>query len=274
MSKQTEGYIVVAQNNDITDYVACARVLAKSLKLSGDHRPVTLCTDSLNYPGLEIFDTVEILISDQKKDDQWRLQDDWQIFELSPYDRTFKIEADVLVTRSLDNWWQACSDRDLVVAVGTRDFRQKLSPVRYYRQVLDRNCLPDVYNGLTYFTKSDLSKQFFKLVKQIFNDWTEINGSLQSPSSLTNADTDTVYAIAASVLGVENTTLPTDLIQWVHMKSKINGTTEDWTQELCWELVGSDFRINTVSQLWPVHYHVKQLAQQLEPYYDKQLNNR
>lgn len=273
MSNPTEGYVVIAQNNSTTDYVACARVLAKSLKVSGDTRPITLCTNSLDYSGLEIFDTVQLL-KGGKQSSEWRLCDDWQVFELSPYDRTFKIEADVLVTRPLDNWWTACQDRDLVVAVGTRDFKQRQSTVRYYRQTLDKNCLPDVYNGLTYFTRSNLSKKFFKLVKQIFDNWTDINDSLQSSSPLKDADTDTVYAIAASILGIEHTTLPTNLIQWIHMKSKINGTTEDWTQELCWELVGSDFRINTISQLWPVHYHVKQLAQQLEPYYDKQLNNK
>ena len=54
------------------------------------------------------------------------------------------------------------------------------------------------------------------------------------------------------------------------MKQKINNLlVEDWTRELIWELVGTDFRINTMSQLYPVHYHTKSLAQYLEPAYDR-----
>lgn len=265
-----QGYVILAQNNTDTDYVACARVLAKSIRLSGDTRPITLLTDNTSYPGLEIFDTVKLL--KKTRGAKWKLNDDWQVYDLSPYDETFKIESDVLVTRSLDSWWSACQDRELVVATGTRNFKQQQSTVRYYRQVLDKNLLPDVYNGITYFKKSRLSKQFFKLVKTIFDNWREINGSLEYSSSLTDADTDTVYAIACKILGVEHTTLPENILQWVHMKSKINSTGEDWTQELIWELVDNDFRINTISQLYPVHYHIKSLAQELESLYDKKLN--
>jgi hypothetical protein len=56
------------------------------------------------------------------------------------------------------------------------------------------------------------------------------------------------------------------------MKQKINsGMVEDWTREMVWELIGSDFRINTVSQLYPVHYHIKSLATKLDIEYDSQI---
>lgn len=266
----TQGYVILAQNNTDTDYVQCARVLAKSIRLTGDTRPITLVTDTLDYSGLEIFDQVKLL--KKTRGAKWKLNDDWQVYELSPYDETFKIESDVIVTRSLDSWWNVCSDRELVVATGTRNFKQQQSTVRYYRRVLDENLLPDVYNGITYFKKSQLAKKFFGLVKTIFNNWQEINASLERASPLEHADTDTVYAIVCKILGEENTTTPQQILQWVHMKSKINSTAEDWTQELVWEIVNSDFRINSYSQLYPVHYHVKSLAQELEPYYDEQLN--
>jgi hypothetical protein len=243
--------------------------LAKSIRLTGDTRPITLLTDKLDYSGLKIFDTVKLL--KKTRGEKWKLNDDWQVYEQSPYDETFKIESDVIVTRSLDSWWSSCESRDLVVATGTRNFKQQQSTVRYYRSMLDENLLPDVYNGITYFKKSQLAKKFFGLVKTIFNNWQEINNSLTRASLLEHADTDTVYAIACKILGEENTTLRSQILQWVHMKSKINFTAEDWTEELVWELVGGDFRINTYSQLYPVHYHVKCLAQELEPLYDQRL---
>jgi hypothetical protein len=269
----SEGYVIVAKNLDSTDYVTCARVLAKSIRLTGDTRPITLITNSTDDVELEIFDSVEFLKSDESNQ-LGKFNDDWQVYDLSPYDKTFKIESDVIVTRNLDSWWETCQERDLVVATGTRNYLQQLATSRYYRQTLDKNYLPDVYNGITYFRKSLLSKEFFKLVKTIFNNWTDINNNLHASSPLIEPDTDTVYAIACSIFGLENTIFPTNVIQWIHMKSKINGTVETWTDELNWELVGSDFRINTISQLYPVHYYVKELALQLEPIYDKQLTKR
>jgi len=269
MKQLTEGYVVIAQNNSDTDYVQCARVLAKSLRAIGDTRPVTLITD--RDPGdHQIFDNVVIMKSTATG--EWKLSDDWQVYDLSPYDRTFKIESDVVITRSLDNWWELCRDRSVLVATGAKNYYQQPATSRYYRHVIDSNGLPDVYNGLTYFERSATAKKFFDVIKTVFENWSDVNQTLATPSPLEEADTDTVYAIACQLIGRELTTLPDSPIQWVHMKSRINGTTEDWTQELCWELVNGDLRINTISQLWPVHYHVKQLADQLEAVYDRQLN--
>lgn len=272
MKSNSEGYVVIALNNSITDYIQCARVLAKSLRSVGDIRPITLITDTKNRDNLDIFDSVVTIESNDVSD--WRLSDDWRVYHSSPYERTFKIESDVIITRPLDNWWELCRERDILVATGTRDYHNVLSPSRYYRRTIDSNGLPDVYNGITYFRRSRFAQKFFKTVRTVFENWQEINQSLASPSSSVTADTDTVYAIVCQLLGPELTTLPNSPIQWIHMKSRINGTIENWTQELCWELVGHDFRINTISQMYPVHYHIKDLAEKLEKIYDNRRDKK
>lgn len=254
----TQGYIIQAINTDTVDYQSCARVLTKSLRAVGDTRPITILT---KVP----TDTVSSLTHGS-------YADDWQVYELSPYDETFKLEADMIVTRSLDSWWNSLCNRDLHIANGCRNYLQHVSKSRYYRQVLDSNLLPDLYNGITYFKKSNLTKEFFKIVRLIFENWNDINQNLKQPSSLEYGDTDTVYAIAAQIIGIENCTIVNSPIQFVHMKQKINnGMVEDWTREMVWELIGSDFRINTVSQLYPVHYHIKSLATKLDIEYDSQI---
>jgi hypothetical protein len=51
----------------------------------------------------------------------------------------------------------------------------------------------------------------------------------------------------------------------VHMKKAINKLQEeDWTRELIWEYAPGSFRLQTIQQLWPVHYHVKKFAKNLE----------
>jgi hypothetical protein len=72
-------------------------------------------------------------------------------------------------------------------------------------------------------------------------------------------DTDLVYAMAARIMGDDQVTMPfASYPQIVHMKTHllpIQG--KDWTQELLWEYVHGQLRINTIAQWGCVHYHNK-----------------
>ena len=53
------------------------------------------------------------------------------------------------------------------------------------------------------------------------------------------------------------------------MKPRILGTSsEDWTRELVWEVGNGVIRINGHNQHGFVHYHQKELAQELGKHYD------
>ena len=254
----TQGYVIHAVNAGDVDYETCARVLIKSLRAVGDTRPVHVIS---KYANNKVSSKTHGIYAD-----------DWQTYSCSPYDETFKLESDMIVTRSLDSWWELCKNRDLFIATGCRDYKHQLSTSRYYRRFNDENLLPDVYNGITYFKKSVIAKKFYTIVKNIFKNWKDINANLKYQSPLEHGDTDSVYAIAATIIGIEKCTVPNDIVQWVHMKQYINNTvSDDWTKELVWELINSDFRINTYSQMYPVHYHIKDLAKLLEPIYDEQV---
>ena len=83
-------------------------------------------------------------------------------------------------------------------------------------------------------------------------------------------NTDLAYAIALRMLGEEKYTLPGSVPGMIHMKSSINGIeSEDWTKELIWEVSRGSFRINTIEQLWPVHYHVKTFSKTLRDEYGR-----
>jgi hypothetical protein len=102
---------------------------------------------------------------------------------------------------------------------------------------------------------SSTAQEFFATVRSIFTDWPSWKSLLKYPEDVPS--TDVVYAMAATVLGVENVTLPVGTgPSIVHMKSGIvpvQGT--DWTRELVWE--ADPFRIQTVAQWGYVHYHNK-----------------
>ena len=181
---------------------------------------------------------------------------DWQMFAVSPYRQTIKLEADMIATGPVDHWWSLFEHRDVVISLGARTYYNEPATSRYYRKCFDKNNLPDVYNAITYWRLSKTAQEFFGLVQAIFENWTEFRKLLKFPEE--TASTDLVYAMAAQIMGPEQVTLPPGLgPTMVHMKRHINGLQcNDWTQELTWE--NNPFRINTVAQFGFVHYHIKE----------------
>ena len=230
------GYIIPAIGSV---YEACAEQLAHSLRRFHPAANITTVTaDMLPYG------------------DQGGWANDWQMFAVSPYRQTIKLEADMIVASPVDHWWTLFELRDVVVSQGCRNFYGQSSSVRTYRKCFDTNHLPDVYNAVTYWRLSSTAKEFFDLVRQIFEHWSEFRKLLKFADD--QPSTDVVYAMVAKIMGPERVTLPAGVgPSIVHMKRGVNPIkTDDWTQELIWET--DPFRINTITQTGFVHYHVKE----------------
>ena len=219
-------------------YEECACQLANSIKKFHPKANITILTESMLPYGR-----------------QGGFADDWQCFAASPYRETIKLEADMICASPIDHWWTLFEKRDVVISHGARSFYDQSAESRYYRKIFDQNNLPDVYNAITYWRVSLTAKQFFDLVKTIFENWNEYKRLLKFPDE--EPTTDVVYAMAAVIIGKEQVTLPKGLGPTIiHMKQHINRLqTENWTKELTWE--NNPFRINTVAQWGLVHYHVK-----------------
>jgi len=242
-----KGFVIMAQDTEKTSYTKCADTLRKSILRVMPNANITVITsDMLPYGDLGGF------------------ANDWQVYEVSQYDYTIKLEADMYIPRNIDHWWDVLKDRDVVVSNTIRNFKQEISDVRFYRRFIDDNKLPDVYNAITYFKKSDIAQEFFNLVKEIFTNWEEYKKILKcNPDEL--ATTDWVYAIASHIMGVEKTTLPgfTEM-SMVHMKQYINGNpTENWTDTFIYECLPNQIRVQTVPQQYPFHYHVKNFCDKI-----------
>lgn len=261
------GFVIIAQNTGKVDYIKCAKILARSIKNTMPDEKVVLISDE-NIKNDIFDDVIKFPYGDLDKDGKWKLVNDWQVYEASPFDYTIKIEADIFLPTDITYWWDILKSRDIVVSSTIRNFQQSISSSRVYRRFIDDNNLPDVYNSLTYFKKSILAEKFFKIVKDIFENWSEYKAILQCKVD-EEITTDWAYAIACHILGVENTTLPEfKHMSMVHMKQFINDTpTEDWTDTLIYELLPHTLRINTVPQRYPFHYYIKSFADKLEDAY-------
>lgn len=231
------GYLIPAINTDV-DYVACAEQLAASIRRWHPNAHITIVTEDMLPHG-----------------NQGGYANDWQMFSISPYRQTIKLEADMIAASPVDHWWTLFEQRDVVISQGCRTIYNQPSAYRGYRKVIDANHLPDVYNAITYWRLSLTAKEFFDTVKSIFENWQSFRRLLKFPED--TPSTDVVYAMAAQIMGPERVTLPLRFgPNIVHMKpghQPMHGS--DWTQELVWET--NPMRIQTVTQWGFVHYHRK-----------------
>jgi hypothetical protein len=230
------GYLIPAIG---VEYERCARQLQASIYQFHPDANVTIVTADMLPHG-----------------DLGGWANDWQMFRISPYRQTIKLEADMIAASPIDHWWTLFELRDVVISSGARTWYDEPATSRFYRKCFDANNLPDVYNAITYWRLSKTAQEFFSLVRSIFENWTEFRKLLKFPEE--TASTDLVYAMAAQIIGPEQVTLPTGLgPSIVHMKQHVNPLqSADWTQELIWET--NPFRINTIAQWGFVHYYQKE----------------
>lgn len=251
------GFVIIAQNTDTTDYMHCALQLKRSIEHYMPQEHVTILTaQDLRY-------------GDTDPHGSWRLSNDWQVYESSPYDITIKLEADMFLPRSIDHWWNILSSRDLHICTTIRDYRGNISSNRTYRTMFDKNLLPDTYNAITYFKRSTLAEEFYIICRDVFENWPKWSSELHYCVDKIPT-TDVVYGIAADVIGRQYCTMPdVTAVSMTHMKSAINGCGEDWTKNLTFELSWDYCRVNAFQQLYPLHYHVKHVSKLIE----QKLNN-
>ena len=243
----TRGFVIMAQDTEKVSYTKCATALEISIKRVMPNSNVTIITsDMLPYGDLGGY------------------ANDWQVYECTPYDETIKLEADMIIPRNIEHWWDILCVNDVVVANTIRNFKGEISDCRVYRKFIDENQLPDCYNAITYFKKSETAKQFYQIVKDIFENWEEYKSILKcNPTE--EVSTDWAYALACHIVGVEKTMLPNfNELSITHMKQYVNGIpSEDWTKTLVYELLPDVIRINTYSQMYPLHYHIKTFSDKI-----------
>ena len=246
----------MAQNTEKTDYVKCAKVLESSIKKVMPDAKVTIITSDMLPHG------------DLAPDSDWKLVNDWQVYEASPYDETIKLEADMFIPRSIEHWWDILAMNDIAICSSIRNFKGEVSNIRAYRKFIDDNNLPDVYNAITYFKKSDTAKEFFEIVRDVFENWEDYKAIMKcNPDEIVT--TDWAYAIASLIVGKEKTLLPNfNEFSMTHMKRFINEIpSEDWTNTLVCEILPDTIRVGTYTQTYPFHYHVKAFSDKIAESY-------
>jgi hypothetical protein len=101
-----KGFVIIAQDGgSLETYQKCADALAKSIKRTMPDAKVSIITDN-KIKNKSLYDKVIPLpYGDQAPKSYWKLNNDWQVYDASPYEYTIKLEADIYLPSSIDYWW-------------------------------------------------------------------------------------------------------------------------------------------------------------------------
>ena len=166
--KEQQGYLTIVSNTIDVDYLNLAYLQALNIKDTQQINSYAVIVDKdtaqkIQDKHRQVFDYI---IEVDAKENPFELEPN--VFWLTPFKETIKLESDVLFTRSIDHWWYTFRLRDIVLSVGCKDYLENAAQSRKYRKLFDDNNLPDVYNGLMYFRFSQTSANFFRKAKEIF----------------------------------------------------------------------------------------------------------
>lgn len=279
VNKEQQGFVTFAQNTETVDYLELAYLQALNIKATQKNNRYAVIVDAatkekINERHRTVFDyIIDLPVDNNSPTSNWKLANEYQVFRLTPFKETVKLESDLLFTGSIDHWWHTFRLKDIVLSTGCRDYQGNVSEIRKYRQFFDDNNLPDVYNGLMYFRYSQDAFNFFALAETVFHQWDNIKDQFKNCRENTPS-TDVLYAVTAFLYGEELCTLPSiDFINFVHMKSGIQGhgwsDLLNWTETVVSERDGDIIRINNINQYHPVHYYDKKYATtELIEYYE------
>ena len=142
----SKGYIVIAQNNDTTDYLEQAYALALNLKLTQTIvSNLTVCVDTntkklIKTKHKKVFDSiVDIPWQDDAADAEWKINNKWKYYYMSPYDETVILDTDMIFPTDVSHWWDIMSQRDVWATTKVRTYRGEVVTSNFYRKYFAAN---------------------------------------------------------------------------------------------------------------------------------------
>jgi hypothetical protein len=269
----SKGYFTFAQySKKFGDYPRMAYALALSLKASQTKGPSDLTVgmteedlEKLPKHYLDVFDVKIIPWTDEAIMHNWKLQNEWKVYHMTPYDETIKLDADMLFTTDVNYYWEIMKARNFPIGVCNKihTFRDIVGDDTYYRRGFSENQFYNAYSALTYFKKSKEALLFYLQVEDIYRDWEKYSNEFMRINTNDVAYTDEVYGMAIRLLGWEDKVTPPQSFSFVHMKSRCQGLLDytvsdtDWTDYLDGQYNEEGLWINNYYQTKPVHYCVK-----------------
>lgn len=249
------GFLTIAQNGS-HDYLKMAYVLAMSLKVSQSKydKLSVIVNEGQEIPEkyLKVFD--QIIYTDKVEAD-WKIDNKWNYYWLSPYDETIVLDCDMLLFNDIELWWESFV-YDIEFTTDVVNFKGDVATSDYYRKTFTKNKLPNLYTGLFFFRKTEDVESFFRFVKVVFENWeTFYKKFLKEPPTFLSGDV--AYALAAKLYFQRNWK---SVLKFTHMKSRLQDDElfDKWDERLpafFTQIQGNvGLKVSNFNQTYPFHY--------------------
>ena len=257
------GYLIVVAEHETIDYVQLAYGLALSIK-------------NTQRPG---FDQVALVIDNKQKLQniksgwvfdhviEWDQETFWDgrswMDQLSPFDNTVCLDADMLFLRDYSHWAEYfIENSELYIANKSFTYRGETVTDQHYRKAFVKNQLPNLYSFYTFFKKdSELAKEFFNLGRDIIKNPVEFSNMFLSEYKPKILGTDEAFALAAKLLDITDViSYDLDFPRVVHMKPMIQNW--PWPADAWSDHVG--FYLNKTGQLKIGNYQQQDIVHYVE----------
>lgn len=227
----SKGFVVVAQNNNSVNYVRQAYALALSILMS-QSEPVSISiitNDEVCEEYQKVFDQIiPIPWKDDAETSDWKIENRWKIYHVTPYDETIVLDTDMLVLEDISQWWKYCSNYDIKFCSNIINY--KLEPVidNVHRKAFRANKLSNPYFALHYFKKSELAYNFYKTLEFVSLNWEWCYSKFAPKEYQKWLSMDLATAISIEMLGIHQCAVDVagSPLQFIHMKSAIQGWSE------------------------------------------------
>ena len=143
-----KGFCILAENNYKTDYVRQAYALACSIHKNNKNQYVSLITDDdVPKQYQNVFDQIiPIPWGNLAVNSDWKIENRWKVYHLTPYENTFVMDADMLILEDISDWWYKCSEHNVAFTTDVLTYRKDVVTTNYYRKTFVENNLPNLYS--------------------------------------------------------------------------------------------------------------------------------
>lgn len=255
------GYLIVVSENETVDYLKLAYALALSIKNTqkpGYDKVALVINNKSSINNLKspwVFDQII----------EWDKETFWDgrswMDQLSPWDATICLDADMLFTRDYSHWVDYFVENcELYVANKSYTYRGEEVVDAQYRKAFIKNKLPNLYSFYTFFKRdSELAKDFFELGRHIIKHPVEFTNTFLLEHKPKVIGTDEAFALSAKILDItDKISYPLSFPRVVHMKPMIQNW--PWPANLWSDHVGfyinkkGNIKIGNYQQHDIVHY--------------------
>jgi hypothetical protein len=224
----SKGFLVIAENSKLTNYVEQAYALALSIKMSQKETiNISLVTNNKVPKKIaKVFDQIiTIPWTERQEESRYAVENRWKLFHVSPYNETIVLDADMLMLEDISDWWSYCSNFDLKFCNRVKNY--KLEPIlqdTFHRKAFNENGLTNPYFALHYFKKSEQALSFYKVLEFVCNNWEWCYNKFAPVAYQDWLSMDLASAIAIEITGYHEAVIDScSPLDFVHMKLPLQG---------------------------------------------------